>query len=182
MTESFKTGFEKIDGCGVPSYSQLELNTLYYQDPAKIIPIIEMIINSPNTNKKSVNKIKKFKEIIKQNKTLNNSKVTFYLNKCASKLKNTRLTQTNIKVLNLNLESQSTLPYVFAQFKKPQLKTKGLAEFCSILIDSGSEVNLVSVEELGIIGLSTDKINHSQRYNIKSSTETVQDLYWEKLR
>ena len=69
----------------------------------------------------------------------------------------------------------STLPYVFAQFKKPQLRTKGPAEFCSILIDSGSEVNLISVEELGIIGLSTDKINRSQRYNIKSSTETVQD-------
>ena len=103
MTESFKTGFEKIDGCGVPSYSHLELNTLYYQDPAKIISIIQMEINSPNTNKKSVNKIKKFKEIIKQNKTLNNSKVTFYLNKCASKLKNTLIKQTNIKVLNLNL-------------------------------------------------------------------------------
>ena len=59
MTESFKTGFEKIDGCGVPSYSHLELNTLYYQEPFKIIPIIEIIINSPNTNKKQGNKIKK---------------------------------------------------------------------------------------------------------------------------
>ena len=66
------------------------------------------------------------------------------------------------------------MPYVFAQFQ-PQQKTKGQIEFCSVLIDSGSEVNLVSVEELGVIGLSTDKINRSQRYNIKSSTETVQD-------
>ena len=100
---------------------------------------------------------------------MNNSKVTFHLNKCASKLKNTRLTQTNKKVLNLNLESLSTLPYVFAQFKKPQLRTKGPAEFCSILIDSGSEVNLISVEELGIIGLSTDKINRSQKFHRNST-------------
>ena len=122
-----------------------------------------------------MNKIKIFTDIIIQNKKLNNSKVTFYLNKCASKLKGTRITQTNkVLNLNLNLESQSTLPYVFAQFQQQQ-KTKGLVEFSSVLIDSGSEVNLVSVEELGEIGLSVDKINRSARYNIKSSTETVQD-------
>ena len=51
ISESYKTGFEKIDGC------HLELNTLYYQDQAKIIPIIEIIINSPNTNKKQGNQI-----------------------------------------------------------------------------------------------------------------------------
>ena len=117
ISESYITGFEKIDGCRVPSYSHLELNTMYYQDPAKIIPIIQMIINWPNSDKKSVNKIKIFTDIIIQNKKLNNSKVTFYLNKCASKLKGTRITQTNkLLNLNLNLESQSTLPYVFAQF------------------------------------------------------------------
>ena len=119
---------------------------MYYQDPATIIPIIQMIINSPNSDKKSVNKINFFKDIIIQNKKLNNSKVTFYLNKCPSKLKGTEITQANkvLKVLNLNLESQNTLPYVFAQFQ-PQQKTKGPIEFCSVLIDSGSEVNLVSV-------------------------------------
>ena len=43
------------------------------------------------------------------------------------------------------------------------------------MIDSGSEVNLIPVDKLQGIGLSTTKINSSQRYNIKSSTQTVED-------
>ena len=75
ISESYKTGFEKFDGCNVPTHNQLELNTMYYQDPAKIIPIKQMIINSPNSDKKYVNKIKKYRDIIIQNTKINNSKV-----------------------------------------------------------------------------------------------------------
>ena len=71
----------------------------------------------------------KFKNIIRQNKTFDHSKVTFYLNKCASKLKNTQIQHKNVRVLSLNLTHQSTLPYIFAQFKMTRLGTKGAADF-----------------------------------------------------
>ena len=69
MTESFQTNLNKIDECDVPSYNQFDLNKLYYQNPGKVIPILETIINAPNTDKKSINKLLKFKDIIRQNKT-----------------------------------------------------------------------------------------------------------------
>ena len=64
----------------------------------------------------------------------------FYLIKCASKSKATKITKTN-KVLNLNInsESQEELPYVFAQFQQ-QGKSKKQVGLSSVLIDSGSEV------------------------------------------
>ena len=41
-----------IDQCEVPIYSHKDLNTMYYQNPVNIIPILQLIINSPDTNKK----------------------------------------------------------------------------------------------------------------------------------
>ena len=78
----------KIDECDVPYYNQFDLNKSYYQNPGKVIPILETVINAPTTDKKkSINKMLKFKNIIRQNKTLGHSKVKFYLDKYARKLK-----------------------------------------------------------------------------------------------
>ena len=57
MTESFKTNLNKIDECNVTPFNQFDLNKLYYQNPGKVIPILETIINAPNIDKKSKNKI-----------------------------------------------------------------------------------------------------------------------------
>ena len=147
---------------------------MYFQDPKQMIPILEIVKNTPELDKKSRNKIIKFKKIIQENKQLKYSKLKFYLEKVSSKLNLTK-TKNSVKVLTLNTESQSTLRHVFGHFKIGTIRQSNSAVFHPILLDSGSQVTLISVCKLREIGLKEDKITSCQRYNIKSSTDLVED-------
>ena len=104
---------------------------MYYNNPGTLIPVLLNIYHSPNANKANKKIINKFKQIIEYNKnnttnkkSLNISKANFYLRKVASNSqKNKDLQRNAVKILTLDLNQRSDLPYVYTY-----IKSKGKAK------------------------------------------------------
>ena len=74
----------------------------------------------------------------------------------------------------MNLDNESSLPHVFVKFKTRIHEKNGTeAKISQVLLDSGSQVNVVSINKLKAIGLNENNIQSCQKYNLKSSTETT---------
>ena len=85
--------------------------------------------------------------------------------------KNIDLQRNAVKILTLDLNQRSDLPYVYTYIKsKGKSKSEHLTLF-PMLLDSGSEVNLIGIKMLEKLGLNVNQIIGTQQYNIKSSTE-----------
>ena len=62
ISEIFETQLEKINKCNIIPYSPFDLNKMCFQDPKQLVPIIEIVKNTPELDKNSRNKIIKFKK------------------------------------------------------------------------------------------------------------------------
>ena len=71
----------------------------------------------------------------------------------------------NIEIQTLNLDNESSLPHIFVKFKTRIYEKKGTeTQLSPILLDSGSQVNLLSIKTFQAIGLNENNIQfHSSK-------------------
>ena len=163
-------------------YSLIDITKIFYTNPDDLLPLLRDILGNPNLNKKSRKKVIRFEKFIRNKNKLNFAKANFYLRNIAKYLtnynKDTKTQSDTVKVLDLNtnnINDKSDLPYIYGHLrKKGENKSSGLTLF-GMLVDSGSETNLISSTMLEKIGLNINAIERTEQYNIKSSTNMVKN-------
>ena len=113
------------------------------------------------------NKLQKFQTFIKLNRNLSQAKILFYTRLLSRQLQNKHKHKIELNINQINVR---ILPQVFIRFRGQKDDDLHVA-----LADSGSQGNIISLATYLKLGFDKNKIRKCESFNIKSSTETVEN-------
>ena len=153
------------------------LTKLYYLDLNTFISLLKEMIQFANS--KSLRKrFMKFETFISKDKKLTNAKFNYFIRLMHRTLTNVELNKRktlNIKNMD-NDDKKYGCPEIYVTFDKSRSRVH------RALLDSGAEANIIGLQQLLDLGYDEKHILHTEKLNLRSSSELVTDCILGKIK
>ena len=148
----------------------IKLKLEYLENKSSVFDKIKKSLEDQTyVSKKRAKKFERFKELaMGRSNNLSKSKLVYFLKQTVCLLNGPE----QVTVLKVNIKQKPGSPHIYGIANLNNTETAPLVD---MLVDTGSDICLISEKMLGYMGIGPDRILPSVSYNIQSSSDLVKN-------
>ena len=148
----------------------IKLKLEYLENKSSVFDKIKKSLEDQTyVSKNKAKKFERFEELaMGRSNNLSNSKLVYFLKQTVCLLNGPE----QVTVLKVNIKQKPGSPHIYGI---PNLNNTETAPLVDMLVDTGSDICLISEKMLGYMGIDPDRILPSVSYNIQSSSDLVKN-------